>query len=387
MKPTNKVSVKVIQQQLESIVEEMSEIMLSAACDHTLNPSEERFTALFDGEGRLIAQAEQTPLHVEALPFPAKYNADFFEEDVNPGDVYLLNNLHYRGYELPILIVFAPVFASDIEKPAFWALARLHLSDSSGAASGAWERVAIMNDGLRIGPLKICDAGELRDELPDISGDLRAMLDSTQVGEQGLQRLIAQCDVETLQDAVDIILDHSDCQTQTCINEWEDGVYTEESFLDAPDGAGSILLRAIVTKKAGGIHVDLTECGPQVAGIGNSSYLNTVSALHRALASLIDPRAPKNEGTFRAISLTTKPRTIAHPIEPAPVSLSMGLASQAICDLVSKALSFAVSNTGHGCGVTGAKLVAGKIDSGSGDIARQRYSGNEKSSSDSPQSG
>ena len=38
-----------------------------------------------------------------------------------------------------------------------------------------------------------------------------------------------------------------------------------------------------------------------MTGFINSSYPNTMSAVHMALAYLIDPRTPKNEGTFRPV--------------------------------------------------------------------------------------
>ena len=42
---------------------------------------------------------------------------------------------------------------------------------------------------------------------------------------------------------------------------------------------------------------------PQVNGFINSSYPNTMSAVHMALAYLIDPRTPKNRGTFRPVTV------------------------------------------------------------------------------------
>src|SRR5262249_6204734 len=66
---TDRITVSVIQHRLEAIVEEMGEAMLRTAYSQILNSSRDFSTAVFDGEGRLAAQAEHVPIHVGALPW------------------------------------------------------------------------------------------------------------------------------------------------------------------------------------------------------------------------------------------------------------------------------------------------------------------------------
>ena len=101
--------------------------------------------------------------------------------------------------------------------------------------------------------------------------------------------------------AVGEILDSAERQARACVRTWKDGVYQGEAILD-DDGHGitDISIRATVTKLEDSLTIDLTDSHPQVIGFVNSSYPNTMSAIHMAFAYLIDPRIPKNEGTFRA---------------------------------------------------------------------------------------
>jgi len=353
MSTVDKITVSVIQHRLESIVEEMGDSMLRTAYSQILNSSRDFSTAVFDGEGRLAAQAEHVPLHVGALPFAVKSVSEFFADDIHPGDVFLLNDPYHGGNHLPDLTCFVPVFIDGNDKPVFWTLNRAHQSDIGGATHGSYNPAAteIYQEGLRISPLKLVDRGEMRKDVlhmictnvrhaSDFRGDLRAMVGSAHGGAARIAAMLKEYGVETMQDAVNIILDGTDRQTRACVKEWTDGVYEGESILD-DDGHSieNIRLHAVVTKKGETLHVDLTGCDPQVKGIVNSSYANTVSAVHMALAFLIDPRTPKNEGAFRSISLTTKPGTIAHPLEPAPVTLSTNHPSQEICECVIKALT------------------------------------------------
>jgi N-methylhydantoinase B len=76
-----------------------------------------------------------------------------------------------------------------------------------------------------------------------------------------------------------------------------------------------------------------------VTGFVNSAFPNTMSAVHMAFAYLIDPRTPKNSGTFRPVTVIAKPGTIVNPDPPAPVTLSTNHCAQDIAESIIKALA------------------------------------------------
>ena len=347
----DRITVSVIQHRLESIVQEMGEAMLRTAYSQILNSSRDFSTAVFDGEGRLAAQAEHVPIHVGALPWAVKAVAEYFVGRIRPGDVYLLNDPYHGGNHLPDLTVLLPVFVG--ERLAFWSINRAHQSDIGGATHGAYNPGAteIWQEGIRITPLKLYDAGVLRDDVMDMIatnvrhprdflGDLRAMMGSARVGERRLLKLIDDYGAETATEAVGEVLDSAERQSRACIRTWKDGVYTGLSILD-DDGHGieNIRLHAKVTKKGDSLIVDLTGCDPQVIGFVNSSYPNTVSAVHMAIAYLLDPRIPKNEGTFRPVEIKAKQGTLVWPYPPAPVTLATNHCAQEVAESVIKALA------------------------------------------------
>ena len=75
----DRITVSVIQHRLESIVQEMGEAMLRTAYSQILNSSRDFSTAVFDGVGRLAAQAEHVPIHVGALPLAVKSVAESYD--------------------------------------------------------------------------------------------------------------------------------------------------------------------------------------------------------------------------------------------------------------------------------------------------------------------
>jgi len=345
------ITVSVLTHRFSAIVEEMGEAMLRTAYSQILNSSRDFSTAICDSQARLVAQAEHVPIHVGAIPWAVESVAEAFAGRIHPGDVFLLNDPYHGNNHLPDLTAFVPVFVDD--ELAFWSINRAHQSDIGGSTHGAYNPGAteIWQEGLRITPLKLYDKGELRDDVlkmittnvrhpHDFMGDLRAMIGSARVGERRLLTLCEEYGAKTVMAAIDEILDGAEKQTRAVIRQWKDGVYKGEAILD-DDGHGieDVHIRATVTKKGDGLTVDLSDSHAQVIGFVNSSLPNTMSAVHMALAYLIDPRTPKNAGTFRAVNVILKQGTVVWPYAPAPVTLATNHCAQEVAEAVIKALA------------------------------------------------
>ncbi|HLY23251.1 MAG TPA: hydantoinase B/oxoprolinase family protein [bacterium] len=347
----DRITVSVVQHRLTAIVAEMGEAMLRTAYSQILNSSRDFSTALCDAEGRLLAQAEHVPIHVGALPWSVRSVLEFFRGRIRAGDLYLVNDPYHGGSHLPDLTVVLPVFADG--RLVCWAINRAHQSDIGGATHGSYNAAAteIWQEGLRIPPLKLYDAGAERDDVlamvatnvrhsRDFLGDLRASMGSARLGERRLLRLAEEYGTGVLLEAVREVLDGTERRTRACIRPWRDGVYRGEAVLDDDGhGATDIAVRATVTKRGDALTVDLRRSDPQVTGFVNSSFPNTMSAVHMAVAYLVDADIPKNDGTFRPVTVLTTEGTIVHPRPPAPVTLCTNHCGQEIAESVLKALA------------------------------------------------
>jgi N-methylhydantoinase B len=345
------ITVSVIQHRLHAIVAEMGEAMLRTSYSQILNSSRDFSTAILDPDGRLIAQAEHVPIHVGALPWAVMAVRDFFGDGVKPGDVFLLNDPYSGNNHLPDLTAFVPVFGEG--RLLFWSVNRSHQSDIGGATHGAYNPGAteIWQEGLRITPLKLYEEGVLREDVMrmivtnvrhprDFRGDLAAMIGSARVGERRLQALLAEHGVKEALAGVEAVLDAAERRTRACIATWKDGVFRGEALID-DDGRGhqDLWIRAVVTKKGSDLTVDITDASPQTTSFINSSYANMRASVAMALAYLIDPDIPKNDGAFRAMQVIAREGTIAWSKAPAPVTLCTNCCAQEIGEAVIKALS------------------------------------------------
>ena len=206
------ITVSVLTHRFEAIVQEMGEAMLRTAYSQILNSSRDFSTAICDDEARLVAQAEHVPIHVGAIPWAVASVRDAFRGRVRPGDVFLLNDPYHGNNHLPDLTAFVPVFVEGAV--AFWSINRAHQSDIGGSDATAPTTRARPRSGrraLRITPLKLYDAGVLRDDVlkmivtnvrhpHDFIGDLRAMIGSARVGERRLLALVESYGAKTVID-------------------------------------------------------------------------------------------------------------------------------------------------------------------------------------------
>lgn len=340
----------VVQHRLSSIVAEMGEAMLRTSYSQILNSSRDFSLAICDVQSRLIAQADHIPVHVGALPWATRAVEERFK-DVAPGDVILMNDPYHGGSHLPDLTAFVPIF--DSGRRLFWSIVRAHQSDIGGATHGAYNPGAteIWQEGLRIPPIKLYEAGRLREDILDMlalnvrnahdfRGDLAAMIGAAHMGERRMGRLFAEFGAPVVEAAIESILDAAEQRTRAVVSTWKDGVFYGEAFLD-DDGHGrsDIRIAAKVTKTGSQIEVDLSGSDPQSTSFVNSSHANMHAAVVMAFAYLIDAEIPKNAGALRPLTVIAKQGTIVWADPGRPVTLCTSHPSNEIVEAVVKALS------------------------------------------------
>ena len=166
------------------------------------------------------------------------------------------------------------------------------------------------------------------------------MVGSAHIGEGRFLALAEEFGWPVANAAIEAVLEGAERRTQAVISNWQDGVYRGEATLD-DDGRGNsdIHIRATVTKNGSDLVIDLSDSHPQVTSFINSSYPNMYSSVVVALSYLIDPDTPKNDGTFRPITVVAKPGTVVWANPGAPVTLATNHCGQQIIEAIIKALA------------------------------------------------
>lgn len=341
----------VVAHRLESIAREMADVMIRTSMSQILNSSRDFSTAILDANGQLVAQGEGIPVHISALPPSVEAVCEYFGDDINEGDLFILNDPYFGGSHLPDITAIYPVFRDGTL--LFFAVNRAHHSDIGGGTHGGYNPSAseLYHEGLRIPPVRLYESGRPREDLmhmlavnvrhpENFTGDLHAQIGSVQIATRRLQALLDDYGADGLMTAVEAILDSAERRIRQLIGGWRDGVYFGETLLD-DDGfdAQSIPIRAKVTVQHDNMTIDLSDSSPQVTGFINSAYANTRSLAHVAIMYMAPSDVPKNEGSMRPVKVIAPKGLIVNPNPPAPVCMSTNHCGEEIVEAVFKALA------------------------------------------------
>lgn len=291
-------------------------------------------TAVFDRNGYNIAQAARIPQHLNSmgaglLTVVADHMPlDRWEE----GDVVITNDPYCGGQHIPDILAFRPVFV-DGERVAIVGTLCHHL-DMGGMATGSYSATAteIVQEGLRIPPLKLIARGVMDENLyavmmnnvrrPDmLKGDLQAQLASLAVGEANVRRLAGRVGTDVFIASCERILDQSETAMRAMLSRIPDGAYTFEDFLD-DDGITDdpIRIHVALTVAGDAVTVDLSGCSPQAKGPVNATLASSLSGVTFALLAVADVDIPANAGVMRPVTVVAPEGLVVSARHPAPVA-------------------------------------------------------------------
>ncbi|MCD6135802.1 hydantoinase B/oxoprolinase family protein [Candidatus Bipolaricaulota bacterium] len=344
------ITLEVLRHALAAVSEEMNANLIRSAFSPNIKERRDCSCAVFDPEGRMVAQAESIPVHLGAMPFSVAA-AISKAQTFHPGDVIILNDPYYGGAHLPDITFIAPVFVRD-ELFAFVA-SRAHHADVGGKEPGsvAGDTTEIYQEGLRIPPVRLWNEGKLDQDLADLillnvrtpeerMGDLSAQHAACETGIARMQALVHRFGSDLLTRGMAAVMDYSERRMRAQIKELPDGTAAYEDYLDG-DGITDepIRIRASVTVSGEKISVDFTGSSPAVAGPVNAVYAVTASATYFTLRAITDPDIPPNAGCYRPIEIIAPQGSVVNSDPPSPVVGGNLETSQRIVDVILGAFS------------------------------------------------
>ncbi len=358
------IQLELLKNTLESLVDEMAITVVRTAYSTNLRNSMDFSTGFCDAQGNLVAQGLCLPLHLGSLPDGLAAILNRYRNEVQDGDVFLLNDPYEGGTHLPDIYLYKPIFAEG-ELLGF-ATAIAHHTDIGGRVAGgnACDSTEIYQEGLRIPPLKLYEAGRPVQALFDLIernvrvpknalGDLRSQLAACHICERELLKLAQTHGVDRLKMGFDQLLAYSESLTRSEIVAFPDGAY---DFTDVIDDDGidpdPIPIKVPVTVSGERLEVDFDGTAPQVKGSINSALSFTRSAVYACLRCLMDDGIPTNSGFFRALDISVPPATLANPVLPAPVA-ARGLTGFRLANTIMGALAQLAPDIVPACEVGG----------------------------------
>ena len=354
MKNLDPITLTVIQSGLQQVCNEMDLAFVRSAFSPVISEALDRSDGIYDKvNGELIAQGELgLPVFVGTMQFGTQCVIER-AKDLQPGDVYIVNDPYLGGTHLMDVRFVKPFFYQG--KLFAWLANTGHWPDTGGAVPGGFSANAteVEQEGLRLPPVKLYKAGVLDEEILSIVlsniriadqriGDIKAQAAALTVGEKRFTELLDRYGADTVTAAIKELKKRAAQQMRTRIKEIPDGLYEGEGIVDS-DGVVNEPLRIEmkIRKEGTELYFDMSGSSPPCLGPMNSVIATTKSSVYLAIKHIF-PEVPLNAGTFEPLHIKDPEGTFLYAKYPRPVSGCAAEVSQRIAEAVFSALVKAI---------------------------------------------
>jgi len=313
---------------LASITEEVATVLLRTSFTPVVREAGDLSAGIFDRHARMVAQAVTgTPGHINTMATAVRHFAKLFPLDsLAPGDALATNDPWLASGHLHDVTLVSPLFHHG--RAVGWCANTCHMADIGGRTLGA-EGLDVFEEGLRIPIMKIIERGVMPGLLRDVLaanvrapemvlGDLQAMAVANLRAEARLGELLDDLGFENLELAADSILSRSEAAVRERIRALPNGASSGEVVLDGFEAP--VTLHATVRVDGDRLSVDYTGTSGAVREGINVVHTYTQAYTTYALACLLYPDVPHNEGSFRPVSVEAPEGSILNARFPAPVA-------------------------------------------------------------------
>lgn len=352
----NPISLELFRSALTAIAEEMGVVLTRSSYSPNIKERRDFSCALFDLEGRLVAQAAHIPVHLGSMPDSVASALDTFDH-FSPGDIIALNDPFLGGTHLPDITLIAPMYVQvDGEQRLIgFAANRAHHSDVGGMSPGSMPLATeIHQEGIIIPPVKLWEADRPNQVLLDVllrnvrtpderRGDLAAQIAANRTAIRRMQELIDRWGLSTTEEHMDALIAYAERIARATIEAIPDGHYEFTDHLDN-DGVSDepVPITAMVTVQGDTITVDFTGSAQQTRGNVNAVAAVAKSATFYVVRCLMPEDAPMNHGTFAPVTVIAPEGSVVNACQPAAVAQGNVETSQRITDVVFGALAAAL---------------------------------------------
>ncbi|MBN8999530.1 MAG: hydantoinase B/oxoprolinase family protein, partial [Rhizobiales bacterium] len=314
-----------------SIAEQMGVTLQNTAYSVNIKERLDFSCAVFDAEGRLVANAPHMPVHLGSMDRSVETILELNRGSMRPGDVYALNAPYNGGTHLPDITVVSPVFDDAGERILFFVASRGHHADVGGTAPGSMtpRATSVDEEGVLIDNFKPVDRGHFREaELVDLLtnhpypvrnvvqnvADLKAQIAANEKGVQELARMVAHFGLATVTAYMGHVQDNAAESVRRVLEALKDSEFAVET-----DQGATIRVKITVDKEKREATVDFTGTSPQQPTNFNAPEPVTRAAVLYAFRVMVEGDIPMNAGCLRPIRIVIPDGSMLAPRYPAAV--------------------------------------------------------------------
>jgi N-methylhydantoinase B len=353
------ITLEVLRHAFESVAEQMTATITRSSYSAILKEGKDCSSAIFDVQGRLIAEGANVPIHLNCLSpvLETVLKAYFPLDKFRPGDLIVTNDPYAGGeskgsHHTNDIVAIQPIFWQD--NLTGFATVMVHHRDVGGMwpNNNAWNE-EIWQEGLRLAPIKLYSGGQLSEQLLSLilnntrapyhmRGDLMAQISACTTGVNAMRKLADKYGIDLLVGAAEELMRYSDRRTRAELLSIPNNTYEHEEYiLEDGTAGGPYRLKVTIHVKDGELLIDYSGTDPQIKGPTNAPWSATYSATLYAIRCLTDPTIPSNDGCKNAITIQAPKGSLVNCQLPAATFQRM-VVCHSLVDLVMGALAPAI---------------------------------------------
>jgi 5-oxoprolinase (ATP-hydrolysing) len=314
--------------------------------------------ALFDAEGRLIANAPHVPVHLGAMGESVRHIIARRGASFRPGDVVALNDPYAGGTHLPDITVITPIFDEAGETIRYFLANRGHHADVGGTTPGSTpaDSTTLAEEGVVIDGFLLVSGGKMRAEAfralltggpyparsPDVNlADISAQIAANHAGAAEMARVISEWGWPTVVTYMSHIRANAAEAVRQVIGRLDDG-----SFALAMEDGAPLRVALRIDRAARRATIDFTGTGAQSQGNFNAPRAVTRAVVLYVFRCLVAEEIPLNDGCLEPLDILIPPGSFLAPEPGAAVVAGNTEVSQAVANALLGAIGACASAQG-----------------------------------------
>jgi 5-oxoprolinase (ATP-hydrolysing) len=338
-----------------SVAEQAGVVLQNASLSVNIKERLDFSCAIFDAEGRLIANAPHVPVHLGAMGESVRHVITKRGGTLRPDDVVALNNPFAGGTHLPDITVITPIFDETGHHIRFFTANRGHHADIGGTTPGSTppdsrsleEEGVVIDDFLlvrqgafREGPFRDLLAGaRYPARSPDTNvADIAAQIAANEAASREMARILRDWGWPRVRAYMDHLRAHAAESVRRVIDGLRDGAFA----LTMDDGA-PLRVSVAIDHAARRATIDFAGTGAQSTGNFNAPPAVTRAVVLYVFRCLIGEDIPLNDGCLEPLDILIPPGSFLAPAPGAAVVAGNTEVSQAVCNTLFGALGACAS--------------------------------------------
>lgn len=337
-----------------SIAEQTGTVLQNTSLSVNIKERLDFSCAIFDAEGRLVANAPHVPVHLGAMGESVRTVIRSRGATLRPGDVVALNNPYNGGTHLPDVTVITPVFGEATDGTAgeilFFVGSRGHHADIGGLTPGSTppDSATLEEEGVVIDDFLLVEQGRFREtefrallsgakypaRSPDVNvADIKAQVAANETGVQELRRAVREHGLDTVRAYMRHVMDNAEESVRRVLDRLGDG-----EFAYTMDDGSPLHVAVRVDRAARRAVVDFTGTGRQRGDNFNAPPAVTRAVVLYCFRCLVGEEIPLNDGCLVPIGIVVPEGSFLSPYPGAAVVAGNTEVSQAVANALLGAL-------------------------------------------------